>query len=158
MPSQKPGGLPTWVKLVLVFGALGVLTCGLIVGGAAWWFDANKASLRAAGEQQQAEARAFAQDHDADACVAESLRRLRASSGFMNEVRHRVFLSTCLHQTQRRPDFCAGVPARGSVIAATAWSLEFCGPHLDVDAEACGRLSQAVLEACDDVRDGGGGG
>ncbi|MCU0697353.1 MAG: hypothetical protein MUC96_12575 [Myxococcaceae bacterium] len=140
--------MKTWMKVVLAVLVLGVLTCGLIVGGAAWWFDSNKEQLKADGDKVKAEAADFARGTDADGCVAEALRRLAAKSGFMDEVRHRVFLGECLRQAPRRPNFCLDVPERSSLIAAAAWSVDFCADKAGVDPQACGRLTQEVLEAC----------
>ncbi|MCA2981854.1 MAG: hypothetical protein INH41_10090 [Myxococcaceae bacterium] len=149
--------MKTWVKFVVAALVLGVLTCGGVIGGAAWWFDANKENLRADGERAKADAEKFARQSDADGCVTEALRRLSASEGLMEEVRVKVFLSECLRRAPRRADFCAGVPDDASLVASTAWSLEFCADETGVDPQACGRLSQAILKACaTKVGDAGG--
>ncbi|MDX2015331.1 MAG: hypothetical protein SFW67_34380 [Myxococcaceae bacterium] len=148
--------MKTWMKIVLAVLGLGVLTCGLVVGGAVWWFNANKDQLKADGDRMKVEADAFAKTTDADGCVAEAFRRLAAKPGFMDEVRHKVFLGECLRQAPRRANFCTDVPQRSSFVAATAWSLEFCADKADLDPEACGRLSQAVLEACGSSNGAGG--
>jgi hypothetical protein len=33
-------------------------------------------------------------------------------------------------------------------VAGATWSVEFCANQSGVDPQACGRLSQAVVEAC----------
>jgi hypothetical protein len=38
------------MKIVLAVLVLGVLTCGLAVGGATWWFNSNKDQLKADGD------------------------------------------------------------------------------------------------------------
>lgn len=141
--------MKTWVKVVLAVLALGLLTCGLLVGGVAWWFDSNKDELKAQGDRMRAEAETFARTNDADACVTEAVRRLRERSSFMDEVRHKVFLSACLERAARRADFCEGVPSRQASVAAATWSLEFCNTREGVDPQACSRLSQEILEACE---------
>jgi hypothetical protein len=146
--------MKTWMKIVLAVVVLGVLTCGLAVGGAAWWFNSNKDQLKADGDRMKAEADEFARTSDADGCVSEALRRLAVNSGFMDEVRHKLFLTECLRQAPRRADFCRDVPERDSLVAAATWSVEFCANKTGVDPQACSRLSQAVVEACSPARAG----
>lgn len=141
--------MPKWLKIVLLVGLALVLLCGVGVGGVAWWFNANKAQLRASGERIMAEAKSFGQSSDADGCVTEALRRLDAADGFVAQAEQKVFLRACLENTLSRPDFCEGVPKMSEFMTAATWSVANCNDRQAKDPQACGRLLQAVMEYCE---------
>ncbi|MBE2248718.1 MAG: hypothetical protein IAE78_04145 [Myxococcus sp.] len=141
--------MPKWLKIVALVMLGLVLLCGLGVGGVAFWFNTNKDRLRESGKRIMAEAKAFGSGADADACVNESMRRLDAADGFVAQAEQKVFLRTCLENTLARPDFCVGVPKMTDFVAAASWSVANCNQRGAKDAQACGRLMQAVMEHCE---------
>jgi hypothetical protein len=139
--------MPKWLKIVLLIGGALVLTCGLVISGAAYWFNTHKDELKEKGEQVKADAEAFAQTTDQDGCVKEVLARLKKSSGFMDEVQHRVFLAECLRQAADTKGFCDEVPGRGEVLQAALWANGRCSDY-DGPKEPCGRMMQEVVQFC----------
>jgi hypothetical protein len=139
--------MPKWLKIVLGVGGALVLTCGLLVSGAAYWFNAHRGELKEKGEQVKADAQAFASTTDQAGCVKEVLARLKKTSGFMDEVQHRVFLSECLRQAADSKGFCDDVPARGEVLQTALWANSRCSDY-DGPKEPCGRMMQEVVQFC----------
>lgn len=144
--------MPKWLKILLLVMLGLVLTCGLGVGGVAWWFNANKDRLREDGKRIRVEAKAFGNSTDADGCVEESLRRLESADGFVAQAEQKVFLRACLENTLARPDFCEGVPSMNELMKAATWSVANCNERGAKDPQACGRLIQAVMEFCSKER------
>lgn len=140
--------MPKWLKILLLVMLGLVLTCGLGIGGVAWWFNANKDRLREDGKRIMVEAKTFGNTADADGCVTESLRRLDNADGFVAQAEQKVFLRACLENTLVRPDFCEGVPSMSELMKAATWSVANCNDRGAKDPQACGRLIQAVMEFC----------
>ncbi|MER2563976.1 MAG: hypothetical protein ABTQ32_24815 [Myxococcaceae bacterium] len=144
--------MPKWLKILLLVMLGLVLTCGLGIGGVAWWFNANKDRLREDGKRIMAEAKTFGNTTDADGCVTESLRRLDNADGFVAQAEQKVFLRACLENTLVRPDFCEDVPSMSELMKAATWSVANCNDRGAKDPQACGRLIQAVMEFCSKER------
>jgi hypothetical protein len=139
--------MPKWLKIVLLVGVGLLVTCGLVISGAAYWFNAHKGELVEKGEKVKAEAEAFAKTSDQAGCVTEVLARLKKSSGFMDEVGHRVFLAECLKLAAETKGFCDDVPGRGEVMQGALWANARCSDY-DGPKEPCGRMMQEVVQAC----------
>ncbi len=144
--------MPKWLKILLLVMLGLVLTCGLGIGGVAWWFNANKDRLREDGKRIMVEAKTFGNTTDADGCVTESLRRLDNADGFVAQAEQKVFLRACLENTLVRPDFCEAVPSMSELMKAATWSVANCNDRGAKDPQACGRLIQAVMEFCSKER------
>lgn len=144
--------MPKWLKILLLVMLGLVLTCGLGIGGVAWWFNANKDRLREDGKRLMVEAKTFGNTTDADGCVTESLRRLDNADGFVAQAEQKVFLRACLENTLVRPDFCEAVPSMSELMKAATWSVANCNDRGAKDPQACGRLIQAVMEFCSKER------
>lgn len=137
-----------WLVLLLVFGGMGLLGVA-VIGGAVWWFSANKDRLLAEGKESVAEAEAFATNHDQTACVDEGLRRGGTCDGFVCEVKAKVFTTTCLQRAAPTPGLCTGVPAPTEIIKTASWVIDECQRRgKRSDDQRCQRLVQAVPEAC----------
>ena len=142
--------MPSWLKVVLIVLAVGVVLCGAGVGAVVWWFDSNKASFKAKGDRAKADGEAFAKTTDSLGCVQKSLERLKADSSFMDEIEIRVFLAECLKAAPKTKDFCHDVPKQSEFIAAAGWAQSACADY-DGPLEPCGRLMQEVIKQCDDA-------
>ena len=75
------------LKIFLIVAGAIVLLVALAIGGFAWWLSSNKDELKAQGDQVKAEATAFGQGRNGEACLAEGLRQLVACDGFMCKVK-----------------------------------------------------------------------
>lgn len=142
--------MPTWLKVVLGLLAGALLLCAVGAGAVYFWVDKNKDRLKDVGQRAHREAEAFAANNDATACVQETLRRLDERSGIVDEAEHKIFLRACLDKAQRPADFCEGVPARGEYIATAEWAVKKCQALGRAGNQPCGRLVQAIQEACGD--------
>lgn len=140
--------MPKWLKVVLVVLAVGLMLCGVCSAGAYWWVDQNKEKLKGVGERAKAEGSAFAYEHDAEECVDEGLRRLKERSGIIDQAEHKLFLKACLEKAKRPETFCADVPPKGALVQSAAWAVGRCIAKGRPDDQDCGRLMQAVAEAC----------
>ena len=140
--------MPKWLKVVLVVLGVVVLLCGLSSAGAWWWFNQNKDKLKGMGDRAKAEGAAFAYEHDAEECVDEGLRRLSERSGIVDQAEHKLFLKACLEKAKRSEAFCGGVPPRGELVQSATWAVERCVAKGRAEDQDCGRLMQAVAEAC----------
>lgn len=140
--------MPKWLKVVLGILSVVVLLCLLSSAGAYWWFNENKDKLKGVGERAKAQGSAFAYEHDAQECVDEALRRLSARSGIVDQAEHKLFLKACLEKAKRPDAFCAGVPPRGELVQSATWAVGQCVARGRAEDQDCGRLMQAVAEAC----------
>lgn len=118
--------MPKWVKIALVVVVvLFVATMALVVL-AARWMKSQARTLEQQGQVLKTEATEFGQGKDAEACVAESLRRAGECTGFMCEAKAKVFMRTCMRAATVPADFCAGVPRPTELIAVGKWQVEEC--------------------------------
>lgn len=140
--------MPKWLKVVLGILGVAMLLCVLSGAGAYYWFNENKEKLKGVGDRAKAEGSAFAYEHDANECVDEGLRRLSVRSGIVDQAEHKLFLKACLEKAKRPATFCAGVPARGELVQSATWAVERCVAKGRSGDQDCGRLMQAVAEAC----------
>ena len=142
--------MPRWLKVVLIVAGISVLTCGLGVAGAMWWFNSNKDALKGKAEKMVAEARAFAATSDSDGCLKEALARLKTHGGLMSEIEQRVFLSECLKTAAKSPHFCDDVPGRDEALQIALWARQTCEKKYDGPMESCGRTMQELPAYCAD--------
>jgi hypothetical protein len=146
---QPPPKKTRWWLILLILGGVTVLSCGLLIGGAMWWFDANKGRLLEEGKQVMQEAEAYAASHDQNECVEEGLRRTDACVGFTCAVGVKIFTSTCIKKAQESAGFCENVPPKTEIIKTSLWVVEECQRRGRMaDDQACHRIMQAIPEAC----------
>ena len=140
--------MPNWLKVILILLGIVVLLCGVTSAGAYWWINDNKDRLKGVGERAKKEGTAFAYEHGAEECVDEGLRRLKERNGIVDQVEHKLFLRACLDKAARPATFCADAPPPGEILRAATWGVERCIQKGRAQDQDCGRLMQAVLEAC----------
>lgn len=136
------------LKVALILLAGSFLLCVAIGGGVAWWFNANKDSLKAGGDKAKAEGEAFGRANDADACVTEGLRRLDTERGIVAQALNNIFLQHCLEVAARPVGFCDGVPARGEVLDSATWAVAECEKRGHENDQECGRMMQVLQKVC----------
>lgn len=118
--------MPRWVKVTLVIVLILFIGITAAVVVAARWVKTKASAL---GEEMQAmrnEAVQFARDKDAEACLAESLRRVRSCSGILCEAKAKAFMNACIRNANVPPDLCASVPKLSDFTAAGQWQVEEC--------------------------------
>ena len=143
-PKKK---MPWWKGLLIAFGVLALIGIA-IVGGITWWVMANKDRLVSESRDTMAEAKAFAESHDQDACVGEGLRKVAACDGFMCEAQTKIFTTFCLQQAEPTPGFCDGVPPTSEIMNTSRWVVAECERRGKKGNQRCSRLVQAVPEVC----------
>lgn len=140
--------MPTWLKVVLGILAVLVLTCGMVFAGGAYWLNSNKDRLKELGERAMAEGRALGETSDAEGCIGKALERLDAKSGLMDQVEDKIFLKACLDAAKKPAGFCDGVPKKGDIMKSATWAVDECSRRNHAGNQDCGRLVQAIQEAC----------
>ena len=139
--------MPTWVKVVLVIVLVGFV---LLIGGAivaARWVRAKGERLQEQGKVLVSEAEAFGRGNETEACVAESLRRLRTCPGFICETKVNVFLTTCLSVAKPTPGLCTGVPGPMQPLEGAKWQAAEC-QRRGYPGERCMRTMAALQGYC----------
>ncbi len=131
---------------MMVAGAI-VLLVAILIGGFAWWLSSNRDDLKAQGDQIKAEATAFGQGRNGEACLAEGLRQLVACDGLMCKVKTVVFLTACLEAAEPSPSLCEGAPPSDSILDSVKWLRQrFAEVHLDSDD--CQNLFGEIQDFC----------
>jgi hypothetical protein len=140
--------MPAWVKVVLAMILIGMVL--LLVGAmvAARWVRTRADNLKKQGEVLTAEAKAFGTGKPGEACVSESLTRLRACQGFICEAKAKVFLQKCLTAANQTPDVCTGVPPPTEILASARWQIESCQRRGWRDNQRCMRLLGGLQAHC----------
>jgi hypothetical protein len=144
--------MPTWVKVVLIVVLVGfvLLVAGVLI--AARWVKGQAAQLEKQGKATIAEARAFGEGKDGEACIAESLTRLKSASGFIGEAKVKVFLQHCLETATVSPATCEGVPEPAEIMDSARWTLAECGRRGFGNDQRCGRVLGALQVHCESTR------
>ncbi len=146
-PPQKKA-TPWWVVVLVIFGLLALLGV-LAVGGAVWWFSANKDKFVAIAKEADESSTAFASGHDQNDCVTEGLRKNDACDGIMCGAGAKVFTQRCIAKATPVAGFCDGVPPQGEIMATVRWVQDQCTKRgRRADDQKCTQLLQAVPEAC----------
>jgi hypothetical protein len=140
--------MPTWVKVVLVVVLVGfaAMAVGLVV--AARWLRHRGQSLARETERISVEAEQFGKGKDGEACVTESLARLKNCDGFICEAKMKMFLVTCLNAANTTPETCKGVPNPNELVAGVRWQLAECSRRGFENDQRCTRLVQGLQVHC----------
>ena len=140
--------MPKWLKVVLALLALFLLLCGGLSAAGYYWLDSNKERLKGVGERAHKEAEEYAYTHDANECVSAALGKLTQRNSIVDEAEHKIFLKACVEKAKRPDGFCTGVPVRNEIFASAQWAVEKCQALGYPGSQPCGRLVQAIQEAC----------
>ncbi|HYH06334.1 MAG TPA: hypothetical protein VEK11_04655 [Thermoanaerobaculia bacterium] len=140
--------MPKWAKVLLVVMACGFFLVVGVVLVAVRWVKSNAGEWREQGKAVQAEAVAFGQGKDANACVDEAFARLDRCESLMCEAQSKLFLSSCLRTASKPPDFCQGVPKRDEILAGAKWTIAECARRGFSDNQRCHRVISAIQEVC----------
>lgn len=140
--------MPTWAKVVLVVVLVGfaAMAVGLVV--AARWLRHRGETLARDAEHVEVEAREFGKGKDGEACMTESLTRMKACGGFICEAKTKMFLVTCLNAANTTPEMCKGVPNPNELVAGVRWQLAECSRRGFENDQRCTRLVQGLQVHC----------
>ena len=116
--------MPRWAKVVLVVVVVLFTAVAAAAVLAARWVKSQVRDVAAVAD----EAMTFARGRDAEACVAESLNRVRRCSvmGAVCQGKAKAFMRTCLRSAAVAPAICASVPKPSEFMAAGQWQVEEC--------------------------------
>jgi hypothetical protein len=140
--------MPTWVKVVLIVVLTGFVVLAVGVFLAARWVRQRGVALNEEGKAVIAQARAFGVGKDGEACIAESMTRLRTSQGFIGEAKVKVFLQHCLETATVAPELCADVPPPNEILKSARWTLDQCAKRGRPDDQRCTRVIGALQMRC----------
>jgi hypothetical protein len=140
--------MPSWLKVVLIVAASGILLLALAIGGFAWWIYAKRGELRAQGIAAEAEGKAYGTGKSSQACIDGSLTRLEHTSGIMQQALLGIFLKGCLRSAPQDPALCDGVPSTGEIFRSVTWRTGICAAHGHPGDEACARLLGSIQDVC----------
>ena len=151
-PSQVPAPKKksqVWVILLVIFGVV-VLFGVLAIGGAVWWFSANKDKFVAMAKEAEQQSTAFAAaGHDQNECVDEGLKRTDACDGLMCQAEAKVFTERCIVKAAPTAGFCDGAPPPTEIMNTVRYTQAQCEKHGHrADDQKCTQLMQAVEQAC----------
>jgi hypothetical protein len=140
--------MPSWLKVVLIVGASGVLLLAAAIGGFAWWIYAKRGELKEQGTAAMAEGKQYGLGKSSQECIDGSLTRLEHTSGIMQHALLGIFLKSCLQSAQQDPSLCVGVPSTGEIFRSATWRNDICAAHGHPGDDACARLLGNIQEVC----------
>ena len=141
--------MPKWLKVVLVLIGVSVLGLALLVGGIVWWASANKERLVESGKKAQENGARFGATHTQDQCIDEGLSHVKDCGGFdfVCEAGNKIALMSCMGAATV-DGTCKDVPERTDIFKMATFASEECGRRGFRGSQPCGRLMQAIPEAC----------
>ena len=146
---ERKTGFPTWAKLLIAFGTLGLLGfIGLIVltvnavKNSDELFTATKGAMDRGKE--------YAASHTQAECVDESFREMEKCSGLKCDFNATMFLQECMQDATASPEFCAQTPRPENVFDMTRWSMSECHRrgHGRLQNQSCTMLVQTAARLC----------
>ncbi len=141
--------MPTWLKVILII--VGIIALLVFAAGYVGyrWIASHKGEIEASAAAVRADATAFAQGKDADACVQETLVRVDRCDGIICEAKTKLFLTICLEKTKVPPEVCAGIPKRTDFMDSAKWVLAECARRGRPNDQRCTRMITALQERCE---------
>ncbi len=142
-------GFPLWAKLLVAFGALGVMGfVGLVAIGV--WAYTKRDDLAKEGKATFERAERYAKSHSQAQCLDESFREMEKCSGFKCDLYASIFLQRCMDLASPSPELCAQTPDPQSVIDTTRWTMSECPRrgHGRFQNQSCSVLLQTAARAC----------
>lgn len=149
------------MKIVLTIIAVAVVTLVLLVGGAYYWFDANKDEYQAALKESVAKGREYGSGKGQSQCVAGLMDYIKPCEGMMRCQFVSVgYIRGCMLKASD-DDFCKNLPASGDFMKTVAWSMNECKKY-DLNKNDCQQYIQGFVQFCHEpgqapaVEDSGG--
>ena len=141
--------MPTWAKVVLIVVLAGFMVAAVGIFFAARWIRSRGASLQQEGKAVAVQGEEFGRGKNAQACIDESLTRLRSAPGFIGEAKVKLFLQSCLRTATVDEETCRDVPATMSLIDTARWQMRECAKHGWANDQRCMRTISALQLTCE---------
>jgi hypothetical protein len=132
--------------LLIVAAALCLVLAGAFLAARSWWAN-NSERLKASATQAQADGEAFGRSSDNAGCVTAGFDRYRAAPGMTGAITTRLYMGSCLRQSQPTPGFCADVPPRNEILKSGVWAGKECAAISAGDSH-CSNLVAEIQEYC----------
>ena len=141
--------MPTWLKAVLIIGALIILLIAGVAGLGYYVWKKHGPELVASGQRGMEEGREFGAQTDNQGCVDEGVARHRRAAGFGDNLRTGIFLHSCLEASRPVPNFCDGVPGALQFMKTVEWRRAQCERYGLGQDQQCPQLFQQVQQFCE---------
>ena len=127
------------IVMVVIFFLIGLSSIELFTSA---WSNAEKQELAVA------EGASFGAQNTDQACLDETIRRVRTSDAWLM-ISERGFLQACLEDAKVSSTFCAGVPVPSDGEAGLEWRLAQCeSQELGLEDANCGLLYWPIQSYC----------
>ena len=144
--------MPTWLKVLLVVGALGVVLAVLLVGAGVYLVRKHGPAMVESGKQAYGEGQEFGREADQQGCFDEGLARHRRAAGIGELLKTNLFLRSCLDAARETPGFCDAVPPQSEFVKSIRWQMAECERHGLSSEKQCGQFFQQVQQSCEQRR------
>ena len=141
--------MPTWLKVLLVLGVLGVVLLAVLVGAGVYLVRKHGPAMVESGKQIYGEGQEFGRGTDQQGCFDEGLARHRRAAGLGELLKTNLFLRSCLDAARATPGFCDAVPPQSEFVRSIRWQMAECERHGLTSEKQCGQLFQQLQQSCD---------
>jgi hypothetical protein len=115
---------------------------------AARWIKSRAGTMKEEVGVVITEGEQFGKGKDGEACISESLRRLDAAKGIMQQAKQKIFLQSCLETATVAPEMCRGIPGPTEFMKTAQWQLDECARRGRPNNQGCAQLIGAVQMYC----------
>jgi hypothetical protein len=144
--------MATWLKVVLIIGAVIVLIIAGVAGLGVYVWKKHGPELVASSKQGLEEGRVFGEQTDNQGCVDEGVVRQRKAVGIGEMIKSGIFMRSCLEASRPTPNFCDGVPGALQFVKTAEWRKAQCDKYGMTEAQQCSQLFQQVQQFCEQQR------
>ena len=141
--------MPTWLKVVLIAGAVVVLLIAGVAGLGFYVWKKHGPELVASGRRGMEEGKESGARTDNQGCVDEGVARQRKAAGFSDLMKSGIFLRSCLDASRPVPNFCADVPGALQFMKTVEWRKAQCEKYGLGQDQQCSQLFQQVQQFCE---------
>lgn len=118
--------MPRWAKVVLIASLAGLVLMFALLIFAGRWVRGRFDSFEREGDAAAVEGRGFGAGKEAEACVAESLERVKGCSFVFCEAKVMSFMGSCLDAATTPPGYCDTAATGTNADEWRRWKYEEC--------------------------------
>ncbi len=141
--------MPTWAKVLLITGALGVALLIVLIAGGVYLVKKHGPAFVESGKQAYSEGAEFGRLTDQRGCLDEGIARHQRSTGLGELLKTNLFLRSCLEASRATPGFCDEVPRQNEFVKSIQWQMRECERYGLSAEKQCGQLFQQVQQFCE---------